>query len=47
MKDDRLCAFNVWALFIKVTMENIQATGLLLAWSMTECNRIALKEHEY
>ena len=32
------------AVFINVTMENIQASGLLLAWKLTE---VTLGEHRY
>ena len=35
-----------WALFVEVTMENIQTSGLLLALRLNEVNRNeALEEH--
>ena len=38
------CTFNAWALFMKVTMENTKASGLLLAWGWCEWSE-ALREH--
>ena len=38
------CTFNAWALFMKVTMENTKASGLLLAWGWCEWSE-ALRQH--